>query len=185
MAQLKSLLPFAAAALAGAALAAAAPISAIPLRQLDESALPVEAIKGKVALFVNVASRCGYTKQYKGLEALYQSHKAAGFTIVGVPCNQFGEQEPGSAAEIKTFCSTTYGVTFPLLSKQEVNGAGRSPLYTALISSPVGGGGDLGWNFEKFLVGRDGAVKGRYKSSVTPEDPKLAADIARELAAAP
>ena len=177
MAQLKSLLPLAAAALAGAALAAAAPISAIPLRQLDESALPVEAIKGKVALFVNVASRCGYTKQYKGLEALYQSHKAAGFTIVGVPCNQFGEQEPGSAEEIGAFCQQNYGVSFPLFDKIEVNGTRAHPLYQWLKQESAGAAGpeDIEWNFAKFLVGRDGRLVRRYAPKIRPED--IAADI--------
>ena len=126
--------------------------------------------KGHVLLVVNVASKCGYTWQYEGLQALYTAHEAQGFVIVGVPCNQFLGQEPGSAEEIATFCSQNYGVTFPLLEKQNVNGAGRSPLYRWLISSDAGGGTPVKWNFEKFLVGRDGQVLQRFGTKIPPDD---------------
>ena len=175
-----SLLSFAVTgALFGALLAA--PIPAAPLTSLSGQAMPADVTAGKVVLYVNVASQCGYTPQYKGLEALYNTYKDRGLVIVGVPCNQFGGQEPGTAAEIQNFCQINYGVTFPLLEKQDVNGAGRSPLYQALISSPAGGGGDVRWNFEKFLVGRDGVVISRFKSAVTPEDPGLRAAIEAAL----
>ena len=155
----------------------------LPLTALDGKTLPAETLAGHVVLVVNVASQCGYTPQYKGLEALYEQYKDQGLVLVGVPCNQFGGQEPGTAEEIKNFCSLNYGVTFPLLSKAEVNGAGRSDLYKMLVNSPAGGGTDIKWNFEKFLVGRDGKVKARFKSSVTPEDPALRQAIEAELAA--
>ena len=138
-----------------------------------------------MALFVNVASRCGYTKQYKGLEALYQSHKAAGFTIVGVPCNQFGEQEPGDAKEIAQFCEINYGVTFPLFAKVDVNGEGACALYkylTALETKPQGAG-PIGWNFEKFLVNRKGEVVARFNPRTKPDAPEVIARIEAELAA--
>ena len=176
------LLLVAAALGAGVALAAPATFSSLALTDIDGKPLPAAATQGKVTLVVNVASKCGYTPQYKGLEALYQQYKAQGLVILGVPCNQFGGQEPGTAAEIKTFCSTTYGVSFPLLAKQDVNGPGRSPLYQLLVSSPAGGGSDIGWNFEKFLVGKTGAVLARFPSKVSPESPELHKAITAALA---
>jgi len=152
-------------------------LSDLSLTQLDGTPLATEAIAGKTVLFVNVASRCGYTRQYEGLQALYEQRKDDDFVIVGVPCNQFGGQEPGSAEEIATFCRTTYGVEFPMLAKQEVNGAGRSPLYNWLVNSPAGGGADIGWNFEKFVVSPSGEVVGRFGSSTTPSSAELAAAI--------
>lgn len=146
------------------------------------SGAPMPDLSGKVVLYVNVASRCGYTPQYDGLEKLYTELKGRGFTIVGVPCNQFGAQEPGTAEEIQSFCKLNYGVDFPLLAKQDVNGAGRSPLYQWLVQSPAGGGADVKWNFEKFLVGRDGAVIARFPSKVAPDDPALRAAIEAALA---
>ena len=148
---------------------------------LDGQPLPAEAIAGKAVLFVNVASKCGYTPQYEGLQALYTQYKDKGLTIVGVPCNQFGAQEPGSAEEIASFCKLNYGVDFPLLEKQDVNGAARSALYTQLISSPAGGGADVKWNFEKFLVAPNGEVVGRFPSKVAPNDPTLTAAIEKVL----
>lgn len=145
--------------------------------------LPPELLRDKVLLIVNVASFCGYTPQYEGLQALNQELRKDGLLVVGVPCNQFGSQEPGNPTEIRHFCTVNFGVTFPLLSKQDVNGAGRSPLYTFLVNSEAGGGQDVQWNFEKFLVGRDGAVLGRYGSGVAPDSPQLRADIAKALAA--
>ena len=147
------------------------------LTSLDGSALAKDVLDGKVTLFVNVASRCGLTPQYEGLQALYDAKKDDGLVIVGVPCNQFGGQEPGSADQIATFCTKNYGVTFPILEKQNVNGPDRSPLYTFLIDSEAGGGGDIEWNFGKFLVGQDGSVLKRFAPTVTPGDADLAAAI--------
>jgi glutathione peroxidase len=155
----------------------------LTLRRLDGSVLPLDELAGKVVLFVNVASRCGLTPQYGGLAELARRYRDRGLVIVGTPCNQFLGQEPGSAQEIATFCSTTYGVDFPLLDKQEVNGAGRSPLYQWLIGSRVGGGADISWNFEKFLVGRDGQVRARFAPATKPEAPELVAALEAALAA--
>jgi glutathione peroxidase-family protein len=151
--------------------------ASLGLTLLNGSPIADTTLAGKAVLFVNVASRCGYTPQYKALESLYQTYKDKGLVVVGVPCNQFGSQEPGTAEEIASFCSLNYGVTFPLLQKQDVNGANRSALYTWLVKD----GQDVKWNFEKFLVTTDGVVKQRYKSSVTPDDATLAADIAAAL----
>jgi len=148
---------------------------------LDGEADVVGPLRGKVVLAVNVASRCGYTPQYAGLEQLHQDLAAEGFAVVGFPCNQFGGQEPGSGAEIRDFCSTRYGVTFPLAARLEVNGPGRHPLYAWLTAEAQGFPGDLSWNFEKFLVGRDGRVRARYPSGTRPDDKGLLADIADAL----
>jgi glutathione peroxidase-family protein len=162
--------------------AVSSPVS-LPLQQLDGSPMAAAALQGKVVLFVNVASMCGLTPQYKGLEALYDEKKSDGLVIVGVPCNQFGGQEPGAPAEIASFCQMNYGVSFPLLAKQDVNGAKRSPLYASLVGSAAGGGGDISWNFEKFLVGRDGKVVARFAPTTKPDDQKLRAAIDAALAA--
>ena len=134
---------------------------------------------GGAALVVNVASRCGYTRQYGGLQALHERYADRGFTVIGVPCNQFGGQEPGSAEEIAEFCSTTYGVTFPMTEKVEVNGAGRHPVYAALTRVPPAPGepGDVGWNFEKFVLAADGTPVARFSSTVEPDDPALVAAV--------
>jgi glutathione peroxidase len=134
---------------------------------------------GRVSLVVNVASKCGLTPQYAGLEAVHERYADRGFTVVGVPCNQFLGQEPGTPDEIVEFCTTTYGVTFPLTEKIEVNGDGRHPLYAVLTQAADAEGhtGDIRWNFEKFLVGRDGTVVGRFGPQVEPEDPALLAAI--------
>jgi glutathione peroxidase len=155
----------------------------IPLVGLDGKPFDVQGLRGKVVLFVNVASRCGLTPQYAGLEALQDANQARGFTVVGVPCNQFYGQEPGTAEEIATFCSMTYGISFPILEKQDVNGGGRSPLYRFLIASEAGGGKDISWNFEKFLVGRDGAVRARFSPKTVPEDPRIGDAISAALSA--
>ena len=147
------------------------------LVQLDGSPLPAERLTGSVVLFVNVASRCGLTPQYTDLVALQARFAERGLVVVGVPCNQFGKQEPGTAEEIATFCSTTYGVDFPLLNKQDVNGPGRSPLYTWLI----GDGPEIGWNFAKFLVDRDGVVKARFAPQVGPLDDAITGAVKAEL----
>ena len=139
--------------------------------------------KGKLALFVNVASKCGLTPQYEGLERLQEAYGDRGFTVVGFPCNQFLGQEPGSAEEIATFCSTTYGVTFPLTEKIEVNGDDRHPGYAELTAAPdaEGAAGDVQWNFEKFLVSPDGSVVARFRPTVEPEDPSVVSAIEANL----
>jgi glutathione peroxidase len=138
-----------------------------------------ELTAGRVALVVNVASRCGLTPQYGKLEALHEEFAARGFTVIGFPSNQFGGQEPGSADEIADFCSATYGVTFPMSDKVEVNGAGRDPIYAALTATPDADGatGDVQWNFEKFLVAGDGSIVGRYRPRTEPDAEQIRADI--------
>ncbi|MFO7591482.1 MAG: glutathione peroxidase [Acidimicrobiia bacterium] len=155
----------------------------IPIAGLDGSPDQLGAHRGKAALVVNVASKCGLTPQYEGLERIHEQYADRGFTVIGVPCNQFLEQEPGSAEEIQTFCSQTYGVTFPLTEKIEVNGDGRHPLYAELtaIADAEGVDGDIRWNFEKFLVGTDGEVIGRFAPTVDPEDPALVGVIESAL----
>jgi glutathione peroxidase len=138
-------------------------------------------LRGKVTLAVNVASKCGYTPQYTGLEELYQELAEKKFTVVGFPCNQFGAQEPGTAAEIQSFCSLTYGVTFPLSAKIEVNGAHRHALYAWLTAKENGFPGDIGWNFEKFLIDRSGRVVCRYPSGLKPTDAGFLQDLADVL----
>ncbi len=130
---------------------------------------------GRPALLVNVASRCGLTPQYTGLEALHEKYADQGFTVVGIPCNQFGGQEPGTSDEIAEFCSSTYGVTFPLTEKVEVNGEGRHPVYADLVQTPdeEGRTGDIRWNFEKFLVDGSGSVVARFSPGVVPDDPRV------------
>lgn len=138
-------------------------------------------LEGKVVLAVNVASRCGLTPQYTDLEGLHEELAGEKFAVVGFPCNQFGAQEPGSAEEIKAFCSANYGVTFPMSAKLEVNGAGRHPLYAWLTDPANGHPGDIEWNFEKFLIGRDGRLLNRYAPTVKPRDAGLMNDIADAL----
>ena len=148
----------------------------VPIARLDGTPDTARGIAGpKVALVVNVASRCGLTPQYAGLERLQERYGDAGLAVVGVPCNQFGGQEPGTSEEIATFCSATYGVTFPLTEKVEVNGPGRHPLYARLTEAADehGRSGDVAWNFEKFLVDRDGTVLARFSPRVEPEAPEL------------
>ena len=137
--------------------------------------------KGKVVLAVNVASECGFTPQYEGLQELYQELSGDPFLIVGFPCNQFGAQEPGSEADIQKFCKVRYGVTFPLSRKIDVNGAQRHPLYAWLTAKENGFPGDIRWNFEKFLIGADGNLLKRYGSRTTPADAGLLDDIASAL----
>ena len=137
--------------------------------------------KGKVVLAVNVASKCGLTPQYTGLKELHEELAGENFAVVGFPCNQFGGQEPGSEKEIATFCAANYGVTFPMSAKLEVNGAGRHPLYAWLTDPENGFPGDIQWNFEKFLIGRDGRLLKRYAPTVPPRDKGLMQDIADAL----
>jgi glutathione peroxidase len=147
-----------------------------PIARLDGTPTTLgELIAGRAALVVNVASRCGFTKQYAGLEELHERYADRGFTVVGVPCNQFGGQEPGTAEDIAAFCSTTFGVTFPMTEKVEVNGDGRHPLFAELtqVARVDGEAGDVGWNFEKFVLLPDGTPVARFDSDVAPEDPAL------------
>lgn len=155
----------------------------IPLKDINGKDAALKDHKGKVILVVNVASKCGYTKQYTGLEAIQQKYKDKGFTVVGMPCNQFGGQEPGTNEQIKEFCSSKFNVTFPLYDKIEVNGANRHPLYTALAGKDSPFPGDIKWNFNKFLIGKDGKILARFDSKVTPESPEMAAAIEKALAA--
>jgi glutathione peroxidase len=160
-------------------------INEIAISALDGSPLDLRQFEGKAVLVVNVASRCGSTPQYAGLEEIHERYKARGFSVLGVPCNQFGGQEPGTAEEIATFCSTTYGVTFPLTEKVDVNGPARHPLYSELTLTPddQGEAGDVKWNFEKFLVGADGEVVARFRQKVAPEAPELLSAIESTLPA--
>ena len=151
------------------------------VRRIDGAADLLGALRGQVVLAVNVASRCGLTPQYAGLERLHRELEGEGFSVVGFPCNQFGGQEPGSEPEIVEFCRTNYQVSFPLSAKLDVNGANRHPLYAFLTSPESGIAGDISWNFEKFLIGRDGRVLKRYPPETKPEDRGLMQDIAEAL----
>jgi len=147
----------------------------IPISTLQGEESSLSPYQGKALLLVNVASKCGLTPQYEGLERLQEKYGAKGFSVLGFPCNQFLTQEPGTAEEIQQFCSTTYGVTFPLFEKIDVNGDGRHPIYEELTAVPdaAGEAGDITWNFEKFLVSPAGEVVGRFRPQVEPEDPAL------------
>jgi glutathione peroxidase len=155
----------------------------IPLRTLDGEPASLGEYAGKTLLLVNVASKCGLTPQYEGLERLQKKYEDKGFTVLGFPCNQFMGQEPGSAEEIQEFCSTTYGVTFPLFEKVEVNGENRHPVYAELTAVPdaTGDAGDIQWNFEKFLVSSDGAVVGRFRPRTEPESDEIVSAIESQL----
>ena len=155
-----------------------------PIARLDGTPATLRDLTGgHPALLVNVASRCGLTPQYTGLEALHEQYADRGFTVVGIPCNQFGGQEPGSAGEIAEFCSATYGVTFPMTEKVDVNGPARHPLYDTLTATlDEQGRAAVQWNFEKFLVAADGTVVARFSPSVAPEDPALVRAVQSLLA---
>ncbi|MEU9012431.1 glutathione peroxidase [Streptomyces sp. NPDC048479] len=157
----------------------------IPLRTLTGEPTSLADYRGQAVLLVNVASKCGLTPQYAGLERLQKQYGEQGFTVLGVPCNQFAGQEPGSAEEIESFCSATYGVTFPMLEKTDVNGADRHPLYAELtkVADGEGESGDVQWNFEKFLIGKDGAVVSRIRPRTEPEAPEVVAAIEALLSA--
>ncbi len=155
----------------------------IPLKDIDGKATSLNAYKGQVLLVVNVASKCGFTPQYKGLEAIYTKYKDKGLVVLGFPCNQFGSQEPGTNQEIQQFCTATYDVTFPLFDKLEVNGANRHPLYVTLAGDKSPFPGDIKWNFNKFLIGRDGTILKRFDSKTTPESPEVTQAIEAALAA--
>jgi glutathione peroxidase len=156
----------------------------VAINSLDGSPADLHDYDGKVVLVVNVASRCGLTPQYTGLEDLHERFADRGFSVLGVPCNQFGEQEPGTAEEIATFCSTGYGVTFPMTEKVEVNGDGRHPLYRQLVDVPDsddGHTGDIRWNFEKFLVAPGGEVVARFNPMVEPTSDEVTGAVEKVL----
>ena len=157
---------------------AASSIHEFTLPSIDGAPAPLAAYTGKVVLIVNVASQCGYTPQYAGLEKLYETYKDRGLVIAGFPANNFGAQEPGTNDEIKTFCSRNYHVTFPMYAKISVKGGDQAPLYRFLTGT---GGGDIKWNFTKFLVDGNGKVIGRFESSVTPDSPDLVNAIEKAL----
>jgi glutathione peroxidase len=161
----------------------AASIYDIPVKDIDGKATDLSAYKGKVLLIVNVASRCGFTPQYTALEATYKKYGDEGFAILGFPCNQFGGQEPGSNEEIKQFCTSKFSVTFPLFDKIEVNGANRHPLYEKLAGKDSPFPGDIGWNFTKFLIGKDGRILKRFNSATKPDSAEVTAAIEAALAA--
>ena len=151
-----------------------------PVKALNGQDASLSDYAGKAVLVVNVASKCGLTPQYEGLQKLYDAYSDRGFTVLGFPCNQFLDQEPGSAEEIQEFCTVNYGVSFPLFAKIDVNGDARDGLYAELTeAADVADGhtGDIRWNFEKFLIGPDGQIAGRFSPTVTPEDPALVAAI--------
>ena len=154
----------------------------IKLTDIDGKPTSLSDYKGKVLLIVNVASKCGYTKQYSALEAAYQKFKDQGFVVLGFPCNQFGEQEPGSNEEIKQFCSSKFNITFQLFDKIEVNGKKRHALYTELAGKESPFPGDIKWNFNKFLIGKDGKILNRFESKTTPDSPAVTEAIEKALA---
>jgi glutathione peroxidase len=154
------------------------------LNSIDGQPAPLAAYKGKVVLLVNVASRCGFTPQYTALEAVYEKYKDRGLVIVGIPANNFGSQEPGTNQEIKTFCQTKYSVTFPMMSKVSVKGDDKTPLYQFLTDKAAHPqtGGEIQWNFTKFLIGPDGHIIARFEPAVTPDSPEITAAIEKALA---
>jgi glutathione peroxidase len=155
----------------------------IDVRTLSGDPVSLGSFSGKSLLIVNVASKCGMTPQYEGLQRLHEQYEDRGFAVLGFPCNQFGGQEPGTPEEIQDFCSTTYGVTFPMFSKIDVNGGSRHPLFADLTRSAdaAGRAGAIRWNFEKFLISPDGEVTARFRSDVRPEDPDLVKAVAASL----
>lgn len=156
-------------------------IKQIVVKDIDGKSVNLSDYKGKVLLIVNVASYCGYTKQYAGLEQIYKEYKEKGFEILAFPCNQFGEQEPGTNEEIKNFCSSKFDVSFKLFDKIDVNGKDKSPLYSILTDNEVTGKADIKWNFEKFLIDKDGNVVARYSSKIEPTGKELISAIEKEL----
>ncbi|HKB89521.1 MAG TPA: glutathione peroxidase [Opitutaceae bacterium] len=161
----------------------AASIYDFQVKDIDGKTVSLGAYPDKVVLIVNVASECGYTPQYTGLEATYEKYRSKGFVVLGFPCNQFGGQEPGSNAEIKQFCSSKFHVTFPMFDKIDVNGKNRHPLYVMLAGKDSPYPGDITWNFNKFLIGKDGKIIKRFDSDTTPESPELKKAIEAALAA--
>jgi glutathione peroxidase len=155
----------------------------IGVKDIDGQATTLAPYRGRVLLVVNVASECGYTPQYQGLETVFAKYQTRGLTVLGFPCNQFGGQEPGTNAEIKQFCSLNFHVTFPLFDKIDVNGAQRHPLYAALAGKGSPFPGDISWNFNKFLIGRDGKILQRFDSAAEPDSPEVIKAIEAALAA--
>ncbi len=153
----------------------------LTVKNIDGKEVSLSDYKGKVLLIVNVASYCGFTKQYAGLEEIYKKYKDKGFEILAFPCNQFGEQEPGTNEEIKNFCSSKFDVTFRLFDKIDVNGKNQSPLYSILTNNEITGKADVKWNFEKFLIDKNGNVIARYLSKVDPKSEELTSAIEKEL----
>lgn len=154
----------------------------IPLKDIDGKDTSLKAYQGKVLLVVNVASHCGFTPQYESLEAIQKKYEAKGFTVVGFPCNDFGAQEPGTADEIKQFCSSKYSVTFPLFEKLHVKGPEQHPLYAALTGKQSPFPGDIKWNFGKFVIGKDGKILKRFDSQVKPDSQQVTSAIESALA---
>jgi glutathione peroxidase len=154
------------------------------LKTIDGEPAPLSVYKGKVVMLVNVASRCGFTPQYTALESIYEKYKERGFVIIGIPANNFGAQEPGTNQEIKTFCQSKYNVTFPMMSKVSVKGEDKAPLYQYLTDKSANSktGGDIQWNFTKFLVGADGQIIARFEPKVTPDSPEVTGAIEQALA---
>jgi len=163
--------------------AAVTPVYDIKMKSLEGKPFSLADYKGKVVLLVNVASKCGYTPQYKGLQALQEKYGSKGFTVVGVPCNDFGAQEPGSTEEIRKFCADNYNVTFPLTEKVHVKGPEQHPLFARLTGKDAEFPGDIKWNFGKFVIGRDGKVLKRFDSGAKPESAEMTAVIESALAA--
>jgi glutathione peroxidase len=159
----------------------------VSISSLAGGSAKLDGYRGRAVLVVNVASRCGLTPQYAGLQTLADTYADRGLIVLGVPCNQFGEQEPGTATEIAQFCQSNYGVTFPMTEKVDVNGDDRHPLYTELVDATDAEGhtGDIRWNFEKFLVAPDGQVVARFHPRVTPDAPELTAAVEKALPAEP
>jgi glutathione peroxidase len=172
-------------AVAVAAMATGKSVHDFTLDSIDGQATPLASFKGKVVLLVNVASRCGYTPQYSALEATYEKYKDRGLVIVGVPANNFASQEPGTNEEIKKFCQTKYSVTFPMMAKVSVKGSDITPLYQFLTDPAVNpqAGGEIKWNFTKFLIGPDGRVIARFEPNVTPDSPEVTGAIEKAVAA--
>ena len=156
-------------------------INGIVVKDMNNNDVNISDYNGKVLLIVNVASKCGYTPQYEGLEKLYEKYKNSGFEILAFPCNDFGKQEPGTNDEIKEFCTSTYGVKFKLFDKIKVLGPEKSPLYERLTNNKVTGNSDIGWNFEKFLIAKDGSIIARFPSKVKPNDEKIVSLLEKEL----
>ena len=158
-------------------------IQDVPLKDINGKATSLKQYDGKVVLLVNVASKCGLTPQYEALEALQKKYEGKGFTVIGVPCNDFGAQEPGSNKEIQEFCSATYGVTFPLMDKVHVKGPEQHPLYARLTGAGAEFPGEIEWNFGKFLISRDGKVVKRFSPRTTPDAPEVIEALEKELSA--
>ena len=179
---MRLLLLLGAALVFSAATLQAQPLYEIAVKDIDGKSITLAPYRGRVLLVVNVASECGYTPQYQGLQAVFEKYEKRGLTMLGFPCNQFGGQEPGSNKEIKEFCTVNFHVTFPLFDKTVVNGAQRHPLYAVLAGKGSPFSGDIAWNFTKFLIGRDGSILQRFGSGVAPDSPEVVKAIEAALA---